>query len=140
MKFFTNKSIWSKIVIALVIVLVFQFIVAKPSLGVDQSDAIEFGGKLLSPIVSLGVTLADAIQEIMQSSIMGTSNSLMHINTDSAWYDGFKWVLTAVIVAAARNCTFLYSRNIYFFSYCNNCINQCKISIYAWKKGSRCIS
>ena len=84
MKFFTNKSIWSKIVIALVIVLVFQFIVAKPSLGVDQSDAIEFGGKLLSPIVSLGVTLADAIQEIMQSSIMGTSNSLMHINTDSA--------------------------------------------------------
>lgn len=107
MKFFTNKSIWTKIVIALVIVLLMEFIVAKPSLGADQADVLEFGGKLLAPVVSLAVTLADAVQEIMHSSIMGVGNSLMHINTDSAWYEGLKWVLTAVLVAAVAVAFFM---------------------------------
>ena len=33
MKFFTNKSIWSKIVIILIFVLLFEFVVTKPTLA-----------------------------------------------------------------------------------------------------------
>lgn len=100
MKFFTNKSIWSKIIIALIIVLVFEFIVAKPSLGSDI-DKVEFGGKLLAPVISLGVTLADAGIQIMQSSIMGTNESLIHIDTSSTWWNIFKDLVKIVVFAAA---------------------------------------
>lgn len=100
MKFFTNKSIWSKIIIALIIVLVFEFIVAKPSLGSDI-DKVEFGGKLLAPVISLGVTLADAGIQIMQSSIMGTNESLIHIDTSSTWWNIFKDLVKVVVFAAA---------------------------------------
>ena len=48
MKFFTNKSIWSKIIIVLIFVLIFEFIITKPSLGAEVTDNIvEGGGKLL---------------------------------------------------------------------------------------------
>lgn len=100
MKFFTNKGIWSKIIIALIIVLVFEFIVAKPSLGSDI-DKVEFGGKLLAPVISLGVTLADAGIQIMQSSIMGTNESLIHIDTSSTWWTLFKDLIKVVVFAAA---------------------------------------
>ncbi len=105
MKFFTNKSIWSKIIIALIIVLVFEFIVAKPSLGSDV-DKMEFGGKLLAPVISLGVTLADAGVQVMQSSIMGTNESLIHIDTSSTWWTIFKNLVKVVVFAAAVVATF----------------------------------
>lgn len=105
MKFFTNKSIWSKIIIALIIVLVFEFIVAKPSLGSDV-DKMEFGGKLLAPGISLGVTLADAGVQVMQSSIMGTNESLIHMDTSSTWWTIFKNLVKVVVFAAAVVATF----------------------------------
>lgn len=57
MKFFTNKSIWTKIIIVLIFILVFEFVVSKPSLG--AMDMLEFGGKLVSPIVSFVIALGD---------------------------------------------------------------------------------
>ena len=65
MKFFTNKSIWSKIVIALIFVLLFEFVVACPVRAADDDSklntGLELGGKLMSPILSLVVSLADAM-------------------------------------------------------------------------------
>ena len=78
MKFFTNKSIWTKIVIVLIFVILFQFAVARP-VQAEAGDTIEFGGKLLSPVVSLFVTLADAIMGVMHSSIMGVDSSLQEV-------------------------------------------------------------
>lgn len=71
MKIFTNKKIWSKIIIVLIFVLLFQFVVTKPTLANDDF-VLEFGGKLLSPILSLGVTIGDAIVSLMHTSIMGS--------------------------------------------------------------------
>ena len=100
MKFFTNKSIWSKIIIVLIFVLVFEFIVAKPTLAEDEgvNTGIEFAGKLMSPILSLVVTLGDAAMEVAQSSIMGTDESLLEADLSAPWYDILGTIFTGAIV------------------------------------------
>lgn len=54
MKIFTNQKIWKKIVIALLIVMMFQFFTASP---VRAEDGI--GGKLMEPIIDLVVWIGD---------------------------------------------------------------------------------
>lgn len=99
MKFFTNKSIWSKIIIVLIFVLVFEFIVAKPTLGAEVTDAIvEGGGKLLTPVLSLVVTLGDALIGIAQDAIMGIGESMYPVDVDA---DFWEILGTIVVVAVA---------------------------------------
>ena len=104
MKFFTNKSIWSKIIIILIFIILFEFIAAKPSLG---ADVLEFGGKLLTPVVSLIVTLGDGIVEIMHSSIMGSNESLLHADLDSSIWEMLGKVFKFIIFAAVGIAFFL---------------------------------
>ena len=62
MKIFTNKKIWKKIAIALVVVILFQFIILSPVKADDDvftGDDIGIGGKLLEPIIDLVVWLGD---------------------------------------------------------------------------------
>ena len=108
MKFFTNKNIWTKIIIVLIFILLFEFVVAKPSLGADSDgDLVEFGGKLMKPIVSLIVTLGDGVISILHSSIMGTSDTLLHADLDSAWYEVIGNIFKTIIFAAAGIAFFL---------------------------------
>ena len=103
MKFFTNKSIWSKIIIVLIFVLVFEFIVAKPTLGAEVTDNIvEGGGKLLTPVLSLVVSLGDSIVTIMQSAIMGVDESLLPVDVDASIWEilGSILVVAVAVVAA----------------------------------------
>ena len=105
MKFFTNKCIWSKIVIVLIFVLLFEFVVTKPTLasGAEVGDTvIEFGGKLMSPILSLVVSVADAAMGIAQLSIMGTEESVLPIDVDASIWEilGKVFVVAVAVVAA----------------------------------------
>ncbi len=103
MKFFTNKSIWSKIIIVLIFVLIFEFIITKPSLGAEVTDNIvEGGGKLLTPVLSLVVSLGDSIVTIMQSAIMGVDESLMPVDVDASIWEilGSILVVAVAVVAA----------------------------------------
>ena len=95
-KFFTNKKIWEKVLLALIFVILFQFAVMEPV----RADVVEFGGKLISPILSLLVSLGDGVMDVLHSSIMGTSNPLLHAQTDSDWWDIFKNIIAAVVTAA----------------------------------------
>ena len=97
MKFFTNKSIWAKTVIVLIFVLLFQFAIPKP---VHADDLLDFGGKLLSPVVSLFVTLADAIMGVLHSSIMGVDSSLQEVTLSAAWYEFLGFLFKAVLAVA----------------------------------------
>lgn len=108
MKFFTNKNIWTKIIIVLIFILLFEFVVAKPSLGADSDgDVVEFGGKLMKPIVSLIVTLGDGAISILHTSIMGTSNPLLHADLNSTIWDMFGRIFKTIIFAAAGIAFFL---------------------------------
>ena len=106
MKFFTNKCIWSKIVIVLIFVLLFEFVVTKPTLasGAEVGDTvIEFGGKLMSPILSLVVSVADAAMGIAQLSIMGTEESVLPIDVDASIWEilGKVFVVAVAVVAVS---------------------------------------
>ena len=106
MKFFTNKKIWSKIVIVLIFVLVFQFIVTKPSVAED-SWPIEFGGKLLSPIMSLVVTIGDAVVGELHKSIMGVDTSLLHAELGSTIWEILGRIFVVILAAAVAVGLFL---------------------------------
>ena len=105
MKFFTNKNIWAKIVIVLIFVLLFQFAIAKPIQAADSVDSIEFGGKLLSPILSLFVTLGDGVMGVLHSSIMGSDSALLRMDLGSTWLEflgkALVWIFAAAVTAAA---------------------------------------
>lgn len=105
MKFFTNKSIWSKIVIILIFVLLFKFVVTKPTLasGAEVGETvIEFGGKLMNPLMSVVVSLADGLMGIAQLSIMGTDESVVPVDVEqSIWEKIGKVFVVAVTVIAA---------------------------------------
>lgn len=96
MKFFMNQSIWKKIVIALLIVLLFNAVIMKPV----HADAVEFAGKLMSPILSLFVGLGDAILDIIGSTIMGATSSLYQIDMTEDWFEILTTALVAIAAAA----------------------------------------
>lgn len=96
MNIFTNKSIWKKIVIAILIVLSFQILIVKPV----HADVVEFGGKLMGPIMSLLVSLGDGIMDIIGRTIMGANSTLLEINMDSSFWDKLGPILIGIAAAA----------------------------------------
>lgn len=102
MKFFTNKSIWTKIIIVLIFIILFEFVVTKPTMA---SNEIEFGGKLLTPIFSLVVTLGDTIMDVMHSSIMGADTVLLDFDLGSTIWErignALVWVAAAALAIVA---------------------------------------
>ncbi|MCI8444518.1 MAG: hypothetical protein HFJ37_05115 [Clostridia bacterium] len=146
MKFFTNKNIWTKIIIVLIFVILFEFVVAKPSLG-STSDVLEFGGKLIQPFVSLLVTVGDAFVELMHSSIMGAEESLLHADLNSTFWEtvgnilGFIvfglvgislfWFLGVGIVASAVVGFFAKSMFKSVWGYIGDKVGQGSISSFA---------
>lgn len=99
MKFFTNKSIWTKIIIVLIFVILFEFVVTKPSLGAT-SDILEWGGKLLSPVLSLVVTVGDGLMAVMHEAIMGTGDPLIHADLGATIWQIIGNIFVTIIAAA----------------------------------------
>lgn len=98
MKIFTNKSIWQKIVIVLVVILLFQAIAIKPVHA--AGDVVEFGGKLMSPILSLLVSLGDGIMDLIGRAVMGATSSLYEVEMGNSFWETLGTVLVAIAAAA----------------------------------------
>ena len=85
MEIFTNKSLVLKIVIALVIVILFNFCV--PTLS-----HAGIGGTLLGPIVDLLVAVGDGAMLIIQSLIVGFDYSVIRLTDDPpTMFDWLTW-------------------------------------------------
>ena len=85
MEIFTNKSLVLKIVIALVIVILFNFCV--PTLS-----HAGVGGTLLGPIVDLLVAVGDGAMLIIQSLIVGFDYSVIRLTDDPpTMFDWLTW-------------------------------------------------
>ena len=96
MKFFTKKSIWTKIVIVLIFVMLIEFAIPKDSLG--EFDGLEFGGKLVSPIMSLLVSLGDGVMGMLHGSIMGNSETLLKgFKVNNLW----DWIKNGIAIVCA---------------------------------------
>lgn len=85
MKFFTNKKIWSKIIIVLIFVILFEFVISKPTLA--ENDTLEWGGKLIQPILSLIISLGDGVLNILHRAILEQDQTLIHVDFSMEWYD-----------------------------------------------------
>lgn len=91
MSFFTNKKIWQKIVIILLLVLLFQFALAG-SVHASVTSVI------LEPITGLLANLGDGIMEIMQKTFLGMKSSGAWIEeSNNIWLN----ILIAVVAIAA---------------------------------------
>lgn len=88
-RLFTNKSIWRKIVIVFLIIIVFQYVcsISLPIVYADDDDGTKMDGDnvvekgiLMKPIMSLVTSLGDGIMYVIHYSIMGPQPSLIHIS------------------------------------------------------------
>lgn len=70
MKFFTNKGVVQKTVIAILIVILTTFVTPAPV----QAD---WGGKLLSPIFAFVTAIFDGIQHLLEMTMLGETESFM---------------------------------------------------------------
>ena len=68
MKFLTDKEISNKIIIAILIVMIFNFI--SPTI----SQAGDIGGALFTPVAQLLATVSDLVVMALQNFFMGTAN------------------------------------------------------------------
>lgn len=79
MKFFTNRSVIQKTVIAILTILLLTFAIPKPVNAVDNI--------LLSPIITLGTSLLDAIQHLLEWAMLGEISGFMKDLGDETSYN-----------------------------------------------------
>lgn len=101
MKLFTNKKVWSKIIVILIFLLLFQFVSVNYTFATDDDVVLEVGGKLLSPILSLLVGLGDAVVDIMHKAIMGVDSAILKADLGSSIWEiignAFVWIIAAAV-------------------------------------------
>lgn len=79
MKFFTNKGVVQKTIIAILIVILTTFVTPTPV----QAD---WGGKLLSPIFAFVTAIFDGVQHLLEMTMLGETESFMK-DIDSDLYN-----------------------------------------------------
>lgn len=80
MKFFTNKGVVQKTIIAILIVILTTFVTPAPV----QAD---WGGKLLSPIFAFVTAIFDGVQHLLEMTMLGETESFMKDINDSNLYN-----------------------------------------------------
>lgn len=94
MKFYTEKTITNKIIIALVIVTLLNFICPNIS-------SASIGGILFEPIKDILLVIADGVMSIVQAMIYGTnlSVSFLTIKHKDAWKPTADGIITGIVTA-----------------------------------------
>lgn len=94
MKFYTEKTITNKIIIALVIVTLLNFICPNIS-------SASIGGILFEPIKDLLLVIADGVMSIVQAMIYGTnlSVSFLTIKHKDAWKPTAAGIISGIVTA-----------------------------------------
>lgn len=92
MKIFTNRKIWQKIIIVILIVLTFQIFIPKPAHAIP-------GDVLLEPVTNLFANLGDGIMNIMQRTFMGMETSGAWVETSSNLWLKILVIAAAILVA-----------------------------------------
>lgn len=80
MKFFTNKGVVQKTVIAILIVILTTFVT-------PTTVQADWGGKLLSPIFAFVTAIFDGIQHLLEMTMLGETEGFMKDINDSDLYN-----------------------------------------------------
>lgn len=106
-KIFTNKSIWKKIVVAILIVMAFQVFGSAPIVRATTDDAAQEGdnllwaGILMRPVLSLLLTIGDGITNLLHNVVMGQQQTLIPVNNEMDWLAILIGVIVGIVVFAA---------------------------------------
>lgn len=101
MKVFTQKSILQKIIIAIIIVILFNFIAPNICRAIDDDE--NWGGVLFTPIQALSLAFGDGIMYIISSSLMGESiDNVVTLSTSSTLGGAIRTVIT--VIRRTTNC------------------------------------
>lgn len=119
-KFFTNKRIWKKIVVAILIIMAFNiFTPIMPVFADDNDDSAQDGdnlvdrGILMRPIMSLFVSIGDGLIYVMHQFIMGSTSTLIEIPVDKEWWENWlNFIDGLYTVMSFFNPLYSFSRNI----------------------------
>lgn len=85
MKLFKKVSLLKKVAIAILMVIIVEFTIAKPVEA--KKDALDgVGGVLLEPVVALTTVVGDAIVVILHKSVMGQSDALEYAEIDASTF------------------------------------------------------
>lgn len=95
MRIFENKSVFKKLIIVFICILIFSFCVPN---CVRADDGI--GGKLLNPVMSLFVSLGDGAMALLQKVVYNSDTSLINIDTSTDFWAKFIVIVTAIVIAA----------------------------------------
>lgn len=104
MKILKNKSLWMKILIAILAVVVVAFVVPNV-VNAAGDDGSGWGGKLLSSLMSLLVAIADGIMSIIQKAITNMDTVLYTISSGKSWWKVALLIVGTVAAVIAFVCT-----------------------------------
>ena len=96
--FFTDRVVWSKIILLLIMIILFQFIIVSPVHAAEDDEW--YLGKLLKPFMNLLVALGDGVIGLCHSQIMGQPESLIRIDLQSKWWEKIVSFIRVALVAA----------------------------------------
>ena len=92
MRFLEGKNIFKKLLISIALVIMLMFVFS------NKSEAVDFGGVILDPVMSFFVTLGDGTISLVQNAILGTEgSSIIEINTDK---EALQRLVTTFVVLA----------------------------------------
>lgn len=96
MKFFTEKRTIHKIIIAVVFVILFNFV--SPNISFASEAVGTVGGILFEPIKDLLLVIADGIMQVLQGILFGMDTSFVNIQwQDETIIEGFTGNLASMV-------------------------------------------
>lgn len=95
MKIFQNKNLFKKLMIIFLVITIFSFCMPKAVRANDDG----VGGKLLKPVIDLMLGIGDGIMDILHEIIYHQDQSSITVDMSTKWWDIFKTVMVAIIVA-----------------------------------------
>ena len=97
MKFLTKKGLINKIVLALLILMLFNALIPT-NISFGKSDET-FGGKLLKPVVDLLLALGDVVVDIIHNALFGINKALIRIDMDNGILEFLGTIIIGVVAA-----------------------------------------
>ena len=96
MKFFTNRRLWQKMLIVILVVIMISFVCAKPV----SAAWVDIVGTIFNPIMQFLVSIGDVMIDFMQDNILGLGDAFISIDRGSGFWSTVLGIIAAIVVIA----------------------------------------
>ena len=96
MKIFENKSVFKKLIIVLICILLLSFCIPR---GVRAGDDDGIGGKLLKPVISLLIGLGDGALNVIHTVVYNQNDTLLTVDMTNSVLQFLGTILVGIVAA-----------------------------------------